>query len=48
MPKIDLTDAERRAIADLLREYIRTQRYPLAPHLEPAQIGNSLNWRRPT
>ena len=37
MPKIDLTDAERSAIVGLLREYIRTQRYPLAPHLEPAK-----------
>ena len=37
MPKIDLTDKERSTIVDLLREYIRTQRYPLAPHLEPAK-----------
>jgi hypothetical protein len=37
MPKIDLTDTERSTIVDLLREYIRTQRYPLAPHLEPAK-----------
>jgi hypothetical protein len=35
MPKIDLTDAERAALADLAREYVRTQRYPLAPRLAP-------------
>jgi hypothetical protein len=29
MPKIDLTDKERSTIVDLLREYIRTQRYPI-------------------
>jgi hypothetical protein len=37
VPKIDLTDTERSTIVDLLREYIRTQRYPLASHLEPAK-----------
>ena len=38
MPKkLDLTDTERSTIAEILREYIRTQRYPLAPHLEPAK-----------
>jgi len=35
MPKIDLTDEERRALADLAREYVRTRRYPLAPRLAP-------------
>jgi hypothetical protein len=35
MPKIDLTDDERRALADVAREYVRTQRYPLAPRLAP-------------
>ena len=35
MPKIDLTDTERAALADLAREYVRTQRYPLAPRLAP-------------
>jgi hypothetical protein len=33
VPKIDLTDEERRALADVAREYVRTQRYPLAPRL---------------
>jgi hypothetical protein len=31
MSKIDFTDEERRALADLAREYVWTQRYPLAP-----------------
>lgn len=35
MPKIDRTDEERRALADLAREYVQTQRYPLAPRLAP-------------
>jgi hypothetical protein len=35
LPKIDLTDAERAALASLAQEYVRTQRYPLAPRLEP-------------
>lgn len=29
MPRIDLTDEERAALADVAREYVRTQRYPL-------------------
>jgi hypothetical protein len=33
VPTIDFTDEERRALADLAREYVRTQRYPLAPRL---------------
>jgi hypothetical protein len=39
MPKIDLTDDERRALADLAREYVRTQRYPLAPRLAPIKAA---------
>jgi hypothetical protein len=35
MPQIDFTDEERRALADVAREYVRTQRYPLAPLLAP-------------
>jgi hypothetical protein len=35
MPTIDLTDEERAALADVAREYVRTQRYPLAPRLAP-------------
>jgi hypothetical protein len=31
--KIDFTDEERLALANLAREYVRTQRYPLAPPL---------------
>jgi hypothetical protein len=31
MPKIELTEQERAALADVAREYVRTQRYPLAP-----------------
>lgn len=30
MPKIDFTEEERAALADLAREYVRTQRYPLS------------------
>jgi hypothetical protein len=39
MPKIDLTDEERRALADVAREYVRTQRYPLAPRLAPIKAA---------
>jgi hypothetical protein len=39
MPTIDLTDEERRALADLAREYVRTQRYPLAPQLAPIKAA---------
>jgi hypothetical protein len=39
MPKIDLTDEERLAMADLAREYVRTQRYPLAPRLAPIKAA---------
>jgi hypothetical protein len=39
MPTIDLTDEERRALADLAREYVRTQRYPLAPRLAPIKAA---------
>jgi hypothetical protein len=35
MPRIELTEEERAALADLAREYVRTQRYPLAPRLAP-------------
>lgn len=35
MPTIDLTEEERAALADVAREYVRTQRYPLAPRLAP-------------
>ena len=35
MPRIDLTDEERAALADVAREYLRTQRYSLAPRLAP-------------
>jgi hypothetical protein len=35
MPKIELTEEERAALADVAREYVRTQRYPLAPRLAP-------------
>ena len=35
MPKVDLTEEERAALADVAREYVRTQRYPLAPRLAP-------------
>ena len=38
-PKIDFTDEERRALADLAREYVRTQRYPLAPRLAPIKAA---------
>jgi hypothetical protein len=39
MPKIDFSDEERRALADLAREYVRTQRYPLAPRLAPIKAA---------
>src|ERR1700687_4110392 len=39
MPKIDFTDEERRALADVAREYVRTQRYPLAPRLAPIKAA---------
>ncbi len=35
MPKLYLTDEERNALARVAREYVRTQRYPLAPRLAP-------------
>jgi hypothetical protein len=41
VPKIDLTDEERRALADVAREYVRTQRYPLAPRLAPIKSANA-------
>jgi hypothetical protein len=41
MPKIDLTDEERAALADIAREYVRTQRYPLAPRLAPIKSANA-------
>jgi hypothetical protein len=39
MPKIDFTDEERRALADVAREYVRTQRHPLAPRLAPIKAA---------
>jgi hypothetical protein len=39
MPMIDFTDEERRALADVAREYVRTQRYPLAPRLAPIKAA---------
>ena len=39
MPRIDLTEEERRALADLAREYVRTQRYSLAPRLAPIEAA---------
>jgi hypothetical protein len=39
VPTIDFTDEERRALADLAREYVRTQRYPLAPRLAPIKAA---------
>jgi hypothetical protein len=39
VPKIDFTDEERRALADVAREYVRTQRYPLAPRLAPIKAA---------
>ena len=41
MPKIDLTDEERAALADIAREYVRTQRYPLAPRLALIKSANA-------
>ena len=35
MPKLYLTDEERNALARVAREYVRTQRYRLAPRLAP-------------
>ena len=35
MPKVDLADEERGALANVAREYVRMQRYPLAPRLAP-------------
>jgi hypothetical protein len=45
MPKIDFTDEERRALADLASEYVRTQRYPLAPRLAPVTEALLAAWR---
>jgi len=39
MPRYDLTEEERHALADLAKEYIRTQRYPLAPRLAPLKAA---------
>jgi hypothetical protein len=39
MPKIDFTDEERAALASLAQEYVRTQRYPLAPRLAPIKAA---------
>jgi hypothetical protein len=39
VPKIDFTDEERRALADLAGEYVRTQRYPLAGRLAPIKAA---------
>jgi hypothetical protein len=39
LPTIDFTEEERRALADLAREYVRTQRYPLAPRLAPIKAA---------
>jgi hypothetical protein len=39
VPKIDFTDEERAALADLAREYVRNQRYPLAPRLAPIKAA---------
>jgi hypothetical protein len=35
VPKIDLTEPERLALAYVARREIETNRYPLAPQLEP-------------
>ena len=37
--KSDLTDEQRRALADLAREHVRTERYPLAPGLAPIRAA---------
>jgi hypothetical protein len=39
MPRIDLTEEEWHALADLAREYVRTQRYPRAPRLAPIKAA---------
>jgi hypothetical protein len=39
MPRVDLTEEERKALADVAREYVRTQRYPLAPRLVPIKAA---------
>jgi hypothetical protein len=39
MPKIDFTEEERAALADVARGYVRTQRYPLAPRLAPIKAA---------
>jgi hypothetical protein len=39
MPTIDFTDEERRALADLAREDVRTQRDPLALRLAPIKAA---------
>jgi hypothetical protein len=39
MPLVDLTEEERAALAELAREYVRTQRYPLAPRLAPIKAA---------
>jgi hypothetical protein len=35
MPKFDLTEEERHALADLARQKIREDRFPLSPRLAP-------------
>jgi hypothetical protein len=39
VPRVDLTEEERHALADLAREYVRNQRYPLAPRLAPIKAA---------
>lgn len=39
MPKIDFTDEERAALADLAREYVRTQRYPARASMAPIKAA---------
>jgi hypothetical protein len=35
MPKFDLTEEERHALADLARQKIREDRFPMSPRLAP-------------
>jgi hypothetical protein len=39
MPRFDFTEEERAVLASIAREYVRNQRYPLAPRLAPIKAA---------
>jgi hypothetical protein len=47
MPTIDLTDAERAAVAELIRRALEEDRFPRAPRLDPLRSALAKLERQP-